>query len=884
MYKHFISIFIVFATYLCGNAQPVIKNTTQKNTSLDTLLAQNDAVTSDTISFEYSRDSIAEPIEYQAKDSMVYDIPNQKVYLYGDASIKQQNLLVTAAFILVDNKTNLVAAEVAKDGKTGKVHFKDAEQDIVADKIKYNFKTKKGKVYNTRTKQGEKDYVHSEEGKFIAKDEKAGRLDDAIFGKNALITTCDLDEPHFGILSTQQKVIPNKLVVVGPSTLVIAGVPTPLVVPFGFFPVTQGKRGGFLMPDNFETSASLGFGIQNIGWYFPINQNMDLQVRGDVYTRGSWRTRSILRYIKRYQSQGSVNLTYSSIKTGDALTTTEYNDRRDISIAWTHSQDRAANPNQSFSANVNIVTGDALRNQRTDAASRTTANLSSNISYSRQLGNGYQLSSSFNHSQNISDRTMVLSLPNLNFGTPTIFPFKRKNPIGEERWYEKINLSYNTNFTTRLTTKDTTFFKGDIETMRNQVQSGVTHSVPLSASFNVLKYFNVSPFINYNEHWHLSKVQKSFDETVTTKRGLEGRIDTVQAGKIINTTSLGFDRTNEFRTGLSVSTNLYGMVNLHNKNAGLRAVRHVVRPSMSFTYSPENLNLQYVDSTRYSLLWRDRNKRIKYNYFEQNPAGFLSNGKQNTLSLAVSSTVEAKYAVRKDSVLTEKKVQALNFNIATNYNFAADSFKLSPLSFNANTTLFGMVSVTGSATFDAYAQSKTGRRLRNFAYYSEGDKIAHFTNATFAASTYFDANKLKTIFGGTASTTPASDTRDKKAEVEKDFITGGSLAYNVYMAGKKDKQGQDSLAVTTHDISFNVNLNLTNNWTFTVGRIGYDLVGKRLTYPDFSVYRDLHCWEMGMSWQPQIDTYTFFIRAKPGSLDFLKVPYNKNLYDPSIQF
>ncbi|MEY4926556.1 MAG: hypothetical protein RI894_992, partial [Bacteroidota bacterium] len=793
------------------------------------------------------------------------------------------------AFILVDNKTNLVAAEVGKDGKTGKVHFKDAEQDILADKIKYNVKTKKGKVYNTRTKQGEKDYVQSEEGKFIAKDEKAGRLDDAIFGKNALITTCDLDEPHFGILSAKQKIIPNKMVVVGPSTLVIAGVPTPLVIPFGFFPITQGKRGGFLMPDNFETSASLGFGIQNIGWYFPISKNMDLQVRGDIYTRGSWRTRSILRYIKRYEAQGTVNITYSSAKTGDILTKSEYSDYRDVSISWTHSQDRAANPNQTFSANVNIVTGGALRNQRTDAASRTTANLSSNVSYSRQLGNGYQLSSSFNHSQNISDRTMVLSLPNLNFGTPTIFPFKRKNPIGEERWYEKINLSYNTNFTTRLTTKDTTFFKGDVETMRNQVQSGVTHSVPISASFNALKYINISPFINYNEHWHLSKIQKSFDETVTTKKNKEEKLDTIQAGTVVNTASLGFDRTNEFRIGITVSTNLYGTVNLHNKNTGLRALRHVLRPGASFFYSPENLNLQYVDSTHYSLLWRDRGKRLKYNYFEQNPAPFLSNGRQNTVSLTLSSTVDAKYAVRKDSVLSEKKVQALNFNIATSYNFAADSFKLSPLTLNANTTLFNLINVTGSAIFDPYAQSKTGRKLRNFAYYSEGDKIAHFTSASFAASTYFDANKLNQIFGGSSATNPqnpaqTTDQKAKKQDVEKDFITGGSLAYNVYMAGKKNQQGQDSLAITTHDISFNVNLNLTNYWTFTVGRIGYDLVLQRLTYPDFSIYRDLHCWEMGMSWQPQIDTYTFFLRAKPGSLDFLKVPYNKNLYDPSVQF
>lgn len=868
-------------------AQPIIpQNTTDKKTSLDTLLAQRDVVTTDTISIEYSRDSIADPIEYAAKDSMIYDIPNQKIYLYGDASVKQKTLLVTAAFILIDSKTNLLAAEVAKDGKTGKVHFKDAEQDVVADRIKYNFKTKKGKVYNTRTKQGEKDYVQSEEGKIIGKDEKVGRLDDAIYGKNALITTCNLDEPHFGILSTKQKVIPNKMVIVGPSTLVVAGVPTPLIVPFGFFPLTQGKRGGFLMPDNFETSLSLGIGIQNIGWYFPINQNMDLQVRGDIYTRGSWRTRTVLRYAERYKAQGTLNVTYSSLKTGDQRSLNDYNDRRDVGINWSHSQDRAANPNQTFSANVNIATGEALRNQRTDAASRTSANLSSNISYSRQLGSGYQLSSAFSHSQNIGDRSMVLSLPNLNFGTPTIFPFKRRNPIGAERWYEKINMSYNSNFTTRLATKDTTFFKGDIETMRNQVQSGITNSVPISASFSVLKYFTITPFFNYNENWHLTKTKKTLDEEVITKtRVTDAGIvtDTLQAGKVINTTSLGFARSNSFNSGIGIGTNLYGMVNFHTKNTGLRAVRHVVRPTVSFNYAPENLQSQYVDSTRFSLAWRNRNSYQKYNYFEQNPAPLLFNGKTSAIALGVNSTVEAKYAVRKDSVLTEKRVQVFNLNFNTNYNFAADSFRLAPLSMNANTTLFGIVNLTASTSFDAYAQSKSGRRLRTFAYYTD-DKLAHFQSASIAASTFFDGAKLKQLLGEKPKTADnATNPQDKKT-VEKDFITNGGLSYNLLFSGRKTKSGQDSVAVTTHDISFNVNLNLTNNWTFTVGRIGYDLVGKRLTYPDFQLYRDLHCWEMGMSWQPQIDTYTFFIRAKPGSLDFLKVPYNKNILDPNTQF
>ncbi len=886
MYKHLISIIIVFLGLQVAYAQPVIGTTTGKKTSLDSLLLQKDAVSdnepSDSVSFEYSRDSLADPIEYAAKDSMIYDIPNQKVYLYGNASVKQKNLLVTAAFILIDNKTNLLAAEVGADGKKDRVHFKDSEQDIVADRIKYNFKTKKGKVYNTKTKQGEGDYVQSEEAKFVAANATAGISDDAIYGKNALITTCDHDDPHFGLLCSKQKIIANKMIVVGPSTLVVGGVPTPLIVPFGFFPITKGRHGGFLMPDNYETSLTLGIGLKNIGWYFPINNNMDLQLRGDIYTRGTWRAHSTLRYIKRYRSQGSVNISYSSYKEGDPLSLKEYSDRRDVSIGWQHSQDRAANPNQSFSANVNIATGEALRYQRTDAASRTAATLSSNISYTRFLGNGYQISTSFTHSQNIGDRSMVLSLPNMSFGTPTLFPFKRKNGIGEERWYEKINLSYNTTFTTRLTTKDTTFFKGDLNAIRNQVQAGMTNSIPISASFDLLKHFKITPTITYNENWHFTKNTRTFDTTdILTKRNLKGELDTIQSGKINNTTSLGFNRTNSFSAGAGISTNLFGTLNFNNKKQGLRMIRHVLRPTLGFQYAPENAQLQYIDSTRYTLAWRDRYKRNKYNYFEQNPATFLSNTKQNALTLGINSSFQTKYAVKTDSVFTEKKGEPINFNLNTSYNLAADSFKLQPLSMNISTNLFKILNVTGFASFDAYAQTKKGRRLRNFAYYSEGDKIAHFQNANFSASTFFDANRLKEWFGGKSTAqTPPQNNQQKTKTPDKDFITSGSVNYNFNIGAVKAKNGEDSIRVATHDISFQINLNLTNSWMLNVGRIGYDIEGKRLTYPEFSVYRDLHCWEMGMSAQPLNDTYSFFLRAKPGTFSALNLPYNKNNFDP----
>ena len=870
-----------------ATAQTITKQvTTPRNTSLDTLLSQPDNVTVadstvptiDTVNIVLSKESIDDPVEYSAKDSMIYDIPNQRVYLYGEAVVKQKSLLIKAGFILVDNKTNTVAAEGVPDGRGGlreRVDFKDSEQQFLADRMKYNFKTKRGKIFKTRTKQGEKDFVQSEESKFVSKDPGAGRINDEIYGKNALLTTCDAEDPHFGILSTQQKVIPGKLVIVGPSVLVVAGVPTPLVLPFAFFPVTKGQRSGLLIPNDYDVSLALGFGIKGIGWYFPINDNMDLQLRGDIYTRGTWRVYGQSQYNKRYKYNGNFTLTYANNQSGER-NTSEFVGERDFRIAWTHAQSPSAHPSQRFNASVNFGTSASLRNQYNDATSVLSNTLNSTISYSKSLRGGMNLSASFTHSQNTRDRSMTLSLPNLNFSVPTIFPFKRKISTGTERWYEKINFNYNTSFITNLQTYDTTLFKGDWARMRNQVHSGMTHSVPVSASFNVLRYLNVVPSISYNENWYFTGVRKTLDSTYQA-----GKSDSSYHVKSV--TQYGFASARQFSAGVSVNTQLFGMLNFGNKGA-LRAIRHVVRPALSFTYSPENLNLQYFDSIRSNAYGRFRTYRSRYNYYESSPAGVVSVGRQNTIGLNVSSTLEAKVARRgADSTVTVEKVVLLNaLGFGTSYNLAADSFQLAAVNVFASTLLFKFINLQASAIFDPYHYNALGR-TRYYEYDKRGN-VASFRSLSFAASTYFSSAQLSDLFSkGKLPTTAATDPKTLKT-ADKAFINSANISYNFNLSGSKTTQGRDTLTLGYHDISLGASLNLTNNWRFDIGRIGYDLNLKRITYPDFTLYRDLHCWEMGVSWQPERATYTFFLRAKPGSLDFLKVPYNKNRFDANSVF
>jgi hypothetical protein len=649
------------------------------------------------------------------------------------------------------------------------------------------------------------------------------------------------------------------------------------------------------MPQDYDLSIARGIGIKGIGWYVPINDNMDLQLRGDIYTRGTWRIGANASYTKRYASAGSFALNYANNQVGEPLTK-EFEGTRDFQIQWSHRQDSRARPGQTFGANVNLGTASVLRNSYNDAQSVLSNSLSSNVNFSKQLSGNKTFNLGFTHSQNTQNRAMDITLPSASFTVPAIYPFKRKVAIGNERWYEKISFNYSTDFRTRLSTTDTTLFKGDWERLKNQVHSGMTHAVPINTSFTLFKYLQVSLPINYNENWYFTKTRKTYDgKFIKTTTDKEGKVKR-DTGLTTEITQFGFDALRQFNAGINVGTVLYGMLNVPNKGAGLRAIRHVLRPTLGFNYSPDNQNLQYTDSINTGAAWR--RERTAYNLMERSPYGFLSNGRQNTLNFALNSNFQAKSATRQaDSTYKmSQPITLLNGNIGANYNLAADTSRLSVISGNFNTTLFSFINLNMNVAVDAYEKrfvskklktaagvdytSTTNVRTNTFRLAADG-RLLTFVNAGFYASSSFSSEQLSSIFGGQPKTTDTNTPNTAKAKDDKGLVQNMGITYTLNYSGERTTTGADTLRVLS-DISLNGTLNLTNNWRFDIGRIGYDISNKRLTYPDFTIYRNLHCWELGMSWQPERDTYTFFLRAKPGTLDFLKVPYNKNRLDPTF--
>ena len=481
---------------------------------------RRDSIITDII---YSKDSLDVPVDYGSKDSIYFDNKNNLVHLYGAAFVNYRTLTLTANYIVIDLKNNVANAQPLPDSAgilRGYPSFKDGTQDFTAKGMKYNFKTKKGLITDVVSKQNDI-FVHGGVSKFVSSSPVNGdtskKSSDVIYSSQAIFTTCSADHPHFGIVSAKQKLIPNKLIVVGPSNLVIGDVPTPLWLPFAAFPLAQGKRTGLIFPQDYEYSQQWGFGLRNLGWYFPITDNYDLTLQGDIYWRGTFGVRANQRYLKKYKYNGALDIGYNNTikENSDASIGRESS----WSIRWSHAQDTRANPTFSFNSSVNIQWSKSKDPQRSnytgitynDYASATRSQLSSSISFTKTFPNKpYSLSGSVQHSQNVTTRDVQLSLPNLDFTMQTIFPFKQKQRVGNEKWYEKVSLQYSGSLQNRIQTKDSLFLTAK---MFDKAQFGVRHQLSSNVNFNILKYFNFSPSVSYAENWYLKQTNLSFDPT-----------------------------------------------------------------------------------------------------------------------------------------------------------------------------------------------------------------------------------------------------------------------------------------------------------------------------------------------------------------------------------
>lgn len=790
----------------------------------DSLVFSTDTIRSD--------NALEEQVVSYAEDSIDYDLINKKVHLYHNAKVTYGGIVLTAAYIELDSDENTVYATWLKDS-VGSVYglpvFQEYGKSFTADAITYNFKSKKGLIKEVITKEGE-GYVLGEKVK--------KQDDDVIHTHSGRYTTCDAKEPHFAIRAKKIITIPGEKIITGPANLEIASIPTPLFIPFGFFPNQQKQSSGIIFP-TYGESANKGFFLRNGGYYFAINDYMDLSLRGDIYTKGSWKLGAASNYKKRYKYNGNFSVSYASQKSGNR-DLDNFSEIRDFFINWKHNQDPKANPNSRFSANVNAGSSSYHQNNSFNSNDYLKNTYSSNVSYSKTWRNS-NLSTNLRHSQNTLNKTVNLSLPELNYSINRFQPFKGLNQSAKSKWYDNINVSYSANAKNEISSIDSLLFtRESIQNFRN----GLKHSIPLSASFKALKYITVSPRFNYTERWYFNHINKSWN-------GLELNTDTIN----------GFKRAYNYNFSASFNTKLYGIIQM--KKGPIRAIRHVATPSFSFNYTPDfsHERFGFYQEVQYDSLGNTES----YSIFQNGIYGSPGKTKSGNITFNLTNLLEAKVSAKNDSSNTLKKVKILeSFGVSTAYNFFADSMNLSYITLIGRTKFFNTLNLTFGASYDPYFLNEDGQRINQF-YFLEHYKPGRLTSANATAS--FSLRSL-------ANKEEKTDYSSYWDYVDFDIPWNINIDYTFRYAKPIFEK------TITQSLGFNGNIKLTSKWKIGF-RSGYDFIEKKLTHTSLDIYRDLHCWEMLFKWIPfgYHQSYNFTIRVKASALQDLKWEKKKDWYD-----
>ena len=918
----------------CPPLSPLTAQDTIPPASTDSLVLSLDSLPKQQgeQNFRYSKDSLDAEVTFDMQDSMKYDIRNRRIYLYGNAKVTYTTINLQADYIIFDWETKIVTAKGIPDS-TGRILnkplFKDGDQEFTADSLRYNFESRKGIVYQVTTQQSGV-YVRGAKSKFVSTENMVNdtlRRQDVIYSQNAIFTTCEHEVPHYGIRSNKQKIIPNKLIIIGPSRLEIGGVPTPLFLPFGFFPVKEQRSTGLLFPRDYEYSEQWGFGLRDIGWYFPLGDHHNLSVKGDIYFKGTWGLSVDWAMRKRYKYNGNLNLSYASRRMEDNNGKVSFDPS--MALRGNYSMDTKAHPTIRFSGSANIQLNDFQRTVQNDAASVLNTTLSSNFNFSKIFPNKpYSFSASFNHSQStVGARNVNISFPNLNFQTQTLYPFKRKKPVGPSKWYEQVAVQYRAEAQNRLSAPDSALFSQ--QTLQN-MQSGMRQNATLSTSFKLLKYLNLNPSANYQEIWYFNRLEKTFDPTTPTfsvdttfsPDGSDFQIDTTfrTFGSIEEMRRFAFGGFRTFNASMSLGTNLFGTLNFGRKS-WLRGVRHVMKPSASLNFSPSYNYNQFVDTLRYTANVNQvrRDSFQRYTVFDNGIYGqppFGQNGEiatepQMSIGYSINNIFEAKVRAKKDSTdknsLDYKKIKLFdNIVINGSYNPALDSLNFSQLRWSGTTRfLKGLSTFNVNGIYDFYDVDAKGKRINQF-YRRNTGKFLRFVDMQANLSTSFSFSEFRKFLQGGDPTQdrngrstssvppnpndpnapPQDDNRQQKVTTVAeqgflDLFDNFRINHNVSATWTKVTGTQrDTLVIGANSLNLTGSLQLTQNIALNLGNFGYDFSRKGFSYPYLSFSFGLHCWEMNLSWAPTRGTYTFFIGVRPGSpLEFLKIPYNRNNAD-----
>ncbi|MDR2040849.1 MAG: LPS-assembly protein LptD [Tannerella sp.] len=836
------------------------------------------------------------PVVYQASDSIVMTSAN-RVYLYGQGDVKYQQIQLQSERIEMSVDSSIVYATYATDStgmEFGYPLFMNGDQQIEAKIMRYSFRTGKAHVREVLTQQGE--------GYLIAGQAKK-MPDDAMNMIDGKYTTCDdHDHPHFYIRMTKAKARPGKNIVTGPAYLVIEDVPLYLLgLPFAFFPFTTTYSSGIIMP-TYGDEMRQGFYLRDGGYYFALSDYVDLAVTGEIYTKGSWGLSARSTYRKRYKYSGNFNGSYQVTKWGDKGMD-DYSLSKAFKINWTHTQDAKANPYRTFSANVNFSTSQYDHNNIKQQATldATQNNKGSSVSISQRFpDNPLTISATMNINQRSQDSSLSVTLPDVTLTMSRIFPLKRKEAVGQDRWYEKISMSYSGYLRNSLTAKENEFFqKSLVKDWKNAMQ----HTIPISATYTAFGYLNISPSIQYQERWYTNKIHQAYDTTLHRLAPTD--------------TSYGFYRVYNYNASLSASTTLYGMYEFWPFfRKWIRTVRHRMEPSVSFSAAPDFGDPRYGYHQSYTYTdTQGRTVEGVYSPYQHQLFGVPGRGKQGNVSFALGNNIEAKVVSKKDSSGLAKISLVDNLSLGMSYNLAADSFQWSDLSASLRLKLSKSYTLNLSGAFDTYTygyNETTGavRRI-NLPRWKAGKGIGRLRGTSTSFSYTFNNDTFKKWFGGKDaqegnrtntgrpedlpegeeeeenSTGPETAVTGTRLRKEKKTQTGEydddgyynatvpwslSFSYNLGMAyGAFNPQKLEYDYRFTQALSFNGNLQPTKNWRITFNA-SYDFDTKKISYMTCNITRNLHCFQMSASVIPvgYRKSYSFSIAVNSSLLKDLK--------------
>jgi len=834
-----------------------------------------------------SGSQLEDKLEATSDDSTIIDKTHNILYLYGKARVKYQDVEMDADYIRLDKNKHLIFASGSTDPITHRyigrpITKQGKDKPVESDSLLFNYQTKKGKVYNPASEQ---------DGNFISGGQVRRLNETEAAYRNVLFSTCDkpFPETDFGIVITKGIGEKNRIIS-GPAYLEVEGVPLPLAIPFGFFPKPDTRTSGVILP-TFGEDQKLGFYIRNLGYYIALNDYIDITTQGTLYSKGSYDLNTSARYLNRYLYSGNISLSYGSHNyglEGDPPA-------KDFNITWSHSKNSNASPGSTFSASVNAGTSSFYQNNPASTnynlQSLTQNNLSSSISYSKQwLGTPFNLSVSLAHSQDLTAKTVTLDLPTLSFNMSTISPFDSKDRVGEQKWYQKITVGYSLQATNHINAvPEDELFKGS--TLFCRMQNGLEHQIPIGFNQTILKYFQFSASANYTERWYFQTIREHYDRNNIIDPDIPV-VDTVG----------GFARSGEYNVSAGFSTKVYGTANF--KKGTLKAIRTVITPSVSFAYRPDfsDPSFGYYKTIVSNAIIPYPITYTTYSIFQNGVYGGPSAGRQAGLNLSLDNSIEAKVRPKStDTSQTDKHIKILDgLTLSPFYNFAADSFKLSQISFSGHSAILHQkVNITFSGVLNPYV-TYASDSISNGAlvripkmidrYTWQNGKLPSLSSFSLSMSgslnlSTFQPKAPRPPIGTTLQTMNPQQAQ-KLAMINSD--PGAYIDFNIPWDITFNYSFTYSNSITstntTNTLMINGNLKLTPNWQIQYST-NYDLKARQLgSATSFSIYRNLHCWDLSFQWLPfgYYKSYNVTLRVKSTILQDLKLSkksdYTSNSY------